>query len=214
MKGQHSGGERALATTPPDPLREMASALVDGEASEFETRRFLESLGEPGVSALVARHYTVRSVLRRDASAICPPDLTDAVLAAVRAEAIHASPRFAARWKHWAGGAAVAASVCMVTVIGVRGLPDSGNEVPAHAIAASGVTMGSLGAPVSPSPVLARSGAVPVGLGAAIPASADDADRVAEQRLQMYMLEHARNASLNTPQGMIPFVRVDAREQP
>ena len=70
MKGQNSGGDQALANTPPDPLREMASAVVDGEASEFETRRLLEALGEPGVSALVARHYTVRSVLRREAPAL------------------------------------------------------------------------------------------------------------------------------------------------
>lgn len=213
MKGQNSGGEQALATTPPDPLREMASALVDGEASEFETRRLLESLGDPGVSALLARHYTVRSVLRRDASALCPPGLTDAILASVHAENVPVSGPFAARWKNWAGGAAVAASVCLVTVVGLRGLPGDTPAAPEHTLAASAVGLGTLGAPAN-APVLARSGAIPVGLGAAIPASADDADRVAEQRLRMYMLEHARNASLNTPQGMIPYVRVDAREQP
>ena len=213
MKGQNNGGEPALATTT-DPMREMASALVDGESSEFETRRVLEALDDPALRALVARHYTLRSVVRREAPMLCPPALTDSILAAIRAEQGAPAGLAPARWKNWVGGAAVAASVCFVTVVGVRGLPDAGNEAPDPAVAASGVTMGSLGAPVSPSPVLARSGAVPVGLGAAIPASADDADRAAERRLQMYMLEHARNASLNTPQGMIPYVRVDAREQP
>lgn len=211
MKGQNSGGEPALATTP-EPLREMVSALVDGEASDFETRRLLASLGDPGVSALVARHYTVRTVLRREAEMLCPPDLTASILEAVHAEqAVPAAS--GVRWKNWAGGAAVAASVCLATVFGVRGLSGPGADAPGQHLAASGITMGALGAPAV-SPVLGRSGAVPVGLGVAIPAAANDADRAAELRLQMYMLDHAQNASFNTPQGMIPFVRVDAREQP
>ena len=75
------------------------------------------------------------------------------------------------------------------------------------------MAMGNLGAP-SVAALSGRSGAIPVGLGASLPAADGNADRAAELRLQMFMLDHAQNASLNTPQGMIPFVRVDAREQP
>ena len=34
------------------PLREMISAVVDGEASEFEYRRVLESVDDAGVTLL------------------------------------------------------------------------------------------------------------------------------------------------------------------
>jgi sigma-E factor negative regulatory protein RseA len=212
MRGQHSGGEAALGTTT-EPQREMASALVDGEASEFETRRLLEALGEPEVRALVARHYTVRTLLRRDAPELCPPELTASIFAALDAETSLQGAVPASRWRRWAGGTAVAASVCLVTVLGVRGVSGPGADAPGHSLASAGVSMGNLGMPAA-APVLARSGAIPVGLGV-VPASADrNADRAAELRLQMFMLDHAQNASLNTPQGMIPFVRVDSREQP
>jgi sigma-E factor negative regulatory protein RseA len=189
----------------------MVSALVDGEASEFETRRLLEVLGEADVRALVARHYTVRSVLRREAPDLCPPGLTESILAALDAEPLPVAA--APRWRAWAGSAAVAASVCLVTVLGVRNFSGPVADVPDQSLAVAGVSMGSLGIPAA-TPVSARSGAIPVGLGASLPAADADADRAAELRLQMFMLDHAQNASLNTPQGMIPFVRVDAREQP
>jgi hypothetical protein len=102
MRGQHSGGEAALGTTT-EPQREMASALVDGEASEFETRRLLEALGEPEVRALVARHYTVRTLLRRDAPELCPPELTASIFAALDAETSLQGAVPASRWRRWAG---------------------------------------------------------------------------------------------------------------
>jgi sigma-E factor negative regulatory protein RseA len=189
----------------------MVSALVDGEASEFETRRLLEVLGEPEVRALVSRHYTVRTVLRREAPELCPPGLTASILAALDAEPLPAVA--VPRWRGWAGGAAVAASVCLVTVLGVRSASGPEAAAPGHSLASTGMSRGNLGAP-SVAALSGRSGAIPVGLGASLPAADGNADRAAELRLQMFMLDHAQNASLNTPQGMIPFVRVDAREQP
>ncbi len=213
MKGKQSGGEPVLARTT-EPLREMVSALVDGEASDFETRRLLEAFGDAGLRDLAGRHYTVRSVLRRDAASLCPPELTASILAAIDAEPLPVGAAVpASRWRNWAGGAAVAASVCLVTVLGVRNLSGPGADAPDRSVASSGIPMGNLGAPAL-APVLARSGAIPVGLGSALPAADTGADRAAELRLQMFMMDHAQNASLNTAQGMIPFVRVDAREQP
>jgi hypothetical protein len=54
------------------PLREMMSAVVDGEASEFELRRVLdERVRMPGSTALLARHFAVRAVLRGETAALC-----------------------------------------------------------------------------------------------------------------------------------------------
>ena len=214
MKGNEPGGEKALSRTT-EPLREMVSALVDGEASDFEIRRLLDSLEDPEVRGLVERHYTVRAVMRREASALCPPELTAAVLAALHDEAPLAASGAVARWRTWAGGAAVAASVCLVTVLGTRMLADAGSPAgfAGNAVAASGMALGSLGAPAMV-PMLARGGAMPVGLGSPLPPAGSGADRAAELRLRMFMLDHAQNASFNGPQGMIPFVRVDSGEQP
>ena len=191
-----------------EPLKEMVSALVDGEASDFEARRVLEQAGDPAVRALLARHYAVRSVLRRDAPLICPPSLTRSVLDAIEREPLPVSDR-PSRWQGWARGAAVAASVCAVAVLGTHALlrqQDSG----AVQFASSGAVIDPLGQPaIAPAP--GNQGLVAVGLR---PPIANDAHGVARERLRMYMLEQAGNSALNTPEGMMPYARVVSYEEP
>lgn len=213
MKAPDTGGTGPLAPTP-DPLREMASALVDGETSEFECRRLLGSLPDPGLSGLLERHYTVRSLLRRDSPVLCPPELTRSLLDAIAAEPLPAAavPAGAPRWHRWAGGAAVAASVCLMAVMGSR-MPFSPEDSPAQAqLASLGASVGALGNPASVMPLPQPAG-TPVGFGQ-IAGSAGAGDRAAERRLRAFMVEHAQNAALTGPQGMIPFVRVVSDQEP
>lgn len=213
MKAPDTGGARSLAPTP-DPLREMASALVDGETSEFECRRLLGALPGSGISGLLERHYTVRSLLRRDSPVLCPPELTRSLLEAIAAEPLPAAvvPSGAPRWHRWAGGAAVAASVCLVAVMGAR-TPSSPGDSPAPAqIASVGTSLGALGNPASVMP-LAQPAGTPVGFGQ-VASPAEAGNRAAERRLRAFMVEHAQNAALTGPRGMIPFVRVVSDEEP
>lgn len=210
MKAPDTGGALPLAPTP-DPLREMASTLVDGEASEFECRRLLEALPDPRVNELLSRHYTVRSLLRRDSARLCPPELTRSLLEAIAAEPMPAAAVPNPRWQRWAGGAAVAASVCLVAVMGA-GLPGSPVATPDRQLAAVGTPVGALGAPASVAR-MPRAAGTPVGFGQGAPL-ADTADGAAERRLRAFMVEHAQNAALTGPQGMIPFVRVVSHEEP
>jgi len=184
-----------------EPLREMVSALVDGESSEFECRRVLDGMESPELRALLARHYSLRAIARRDGRQLCPAPVTEAILAALEAEATPV--RGARRVPAWIGGAAVAASVCLVAVMGSRSLQTADGGGEAANLAAVG-SLGTLGSPAV-RPVVASSGAVQVGFGPAAPVSAD---RAAEQRLRMFMVEHAEDAALNAPQGMMPFARV------
>lgn len=193
-----------------EPLREMASALVDGEASEFETRRVLEQATDPAIRSLLARHYAVRSVLRREAPLLCPPALTNSILAAIDAEPQSLVAPAPSRWRAWAGGAAVAASVCMVAVLGTHALVSQGPAAQAPSVAAAGAVVAPLGQPAA-TPVAMGTVLTPVGLRAPL---VDDADGAARERLRMYMLEHAGNAALNTPEGMMPYARVVSYDEP
>ncbi|HMV71637.1 MAG TPA: RseA family anti-sigma factor [Pseudomonadales bacterium] len=203
-----------------EPLREMVSAVVDGEASEFELRRVLDGCEDAEVGALLARHFAVRSVLRGETTELCPPQVSRSILAALEAEApLGAAPAPVARWRIPLGGAAVAASVCLVAVFGLRALAPSsdGKAVEAPALAASDAQpLAPLGAPAAVMSTL-PSAAVPVGFGPAVrvapgAAQAVSADRLAEDRLRLYMGEHVRNAAFNANQGMLPYARVVSDE--
>jgi len=192
-----------------EPLREMASALVDGEAGEFETRRLLEQADQPGLRALIGRHYTVRTLLRHEADQLCPPALTRSILDALDAEVAHRGAVALPRWRGLAGGAAVAASVCFAVVLGTRFLAvDTAATGPQ--LAAVGNTLGTLGNPPI-RPVTVAGGAVPVGLPAGIN---EDADGIARKRLELFMMYHAENSALNTPDGMMPYARVVSYDEP
>ncbi|MBK8993468.1 MAG: hypothetical protein IPM40_18165 [Gammaproteobacteria bacterium] len=205
------------------PLREMISAVVDGEASEFEYRRVLESVDDAGVTALLGRHYAVRAVARGEARALCPPALTAGILAAVAAQQPAAATAPAAsRWRMPVGGVAVAASVCMAAVFGLRALAPEPAGIPQVAVVASsaGTSLGELGRPGG-LPVPVTGPAVPVGFGSAVPApggglqhAGASPDQLAEQRLRLFMADHVQNAALNTNQGMLPYARVVSYEAP
>ena len=194
-----------------EPLREMVSALVDGEASEFETRRVLDEAAGAELRDLLGRHYTVRSLLRHEGEFLCPPALTRSILAAIEQEPL---PRAGAapglRWRGWLGGAAIAASVCVATVAGVRSLAERNDQSAAPQLAAMSGSLGSLGQPAkAPMPM----GAVAMTVGLR-PPIADDADGLAQDRLRMFMLENTANAALNTPEGMMTYARVVSWDEP
>ena len=198
----------------------MVSAVVDGEASEFEYRRVLDSVGDPEVRALLGRHYAVRAVARGEAQALCPPALTAGILAALASEVPAAAA--APRRRLPVGGVAVAASVCMAAVFGLRALaPEPADLQRAGAVASTAaVSLGELGSPGG-LPVPVTGPAMPVGFGSALPVAAGglhhagpSADQLAEQRLRLFMVDHVQNAALNTNQGMLPYARLTSYETP
>lgn len=202
-----------------EPLREMVSAVVDGESSEFEMRRVLDSFEDAEVRALMSRHFAVRSLLRGEATVFCPSGLSQSVFAALDAEAPPQASPTSTRKRIPLGGIAVAASVCMVAVFGLRALGPTGAvnpaNVPALAISDS-QPLASLGPPAVVVNNL-PSAAVPVGFGSAARVASEaahtlSADRLAEERLRLYMGEHVRNAAFNTNQGMLPYARVVSDE--
>ena len=188
------------------------SALMDGEARDLELRRVLrhlEGAGHEGADALSAdalRATWHRLHLARHALHGEETFANVSLLAGVRA-AIDADPAprpGAARgWLRAAGRCAVAASVAALVLV-VR----PGGDAPSIAR-------------VAPLPVGVTNtvGAVPVQASYGTrdvptlrPADRDAYRELARQRLRRYSQEHAEHASLNTPQGMLPFARVPVIE--
>lgn len=198
-----------------EPLREMVSAVVDGEAGEFELRRVLDGLDDDAaMRALLARHYAVRAVVRRETTHLCPRETSQAIFAALDAEPPRTAARIAGRWRVPVGSVAVAASVCMVAVLGLRGFVPAGGDTASgeRQLAATGTdALPQLGPPLRIVSTL-PSVAVPVGFGtparlSPVTAQTSAANRLAEDNLRFYMGEHVQNAWLNASQGMLPYAR-------
>ncbi len=189
--------------------RETLSALLDDEAQELELRRLLRACesddeNSTGLRDEWYRHQLVRAALHGE-SPVHAPDFSQRVAEAIDGESLEiAGP--GTGWRRAVGSFAVAASVAAVVFVGGQQL--------------SGV--GGQDSRVAPLPVgvVNTVGAVPVraSLGTSSVPTLEPASRtayreLARQRLHLYSQEHAEHASLNTPQGMVPFARVPVIEQ-
>ena len=190
------------------------SALMDGEARDLELRRVLrhlesESAGHEGADTLSAdalratwhRLHLARHALHGEET-FANVSLLAGVRAAVDADPAQ-RPGATRGWLRAAGRCAVAASVAALVLVVRPG--DDASSI----------------ARVAPRPVGVANtvGAVPVqaSYGARDVPTLRSADRdayreLARQRLRRYSQEHAEHASLNTPQGMLPFARVPVIE--
>lgn len=100
---------------------ETLSALMDGEAGDFELRRLLQQLpGDPALRGTWSRYQLVSAVLQKQA---CNPvvslSLAESVQAAIIREDVNAAP-VTARWHKHTARFAVAASVALAVVAGVQ----------------------------------------------------------------------------------------------
>ncbi|MFK7828396.1 MAG: sigma-E factor negative regulatory protein [Congregibacter sp.] len=205
-----AGGESAENSERADLNAETLSALLDDEAQDLELRRLLREVeNKPELRSQWYRLQLARSVMRGE-QLFEAPDFA----ASVRA-GIEGIPKSEASqpggWRRAFGSFAIAASVALVVVVGGQQL----------ALTSGGAAAESF-ARVAPLPVgvVNTNGAVPVqaSYGTRAVPSLQPAERtayreLARQRLRRYSQEHAEHASLNTPQGMLPFARVPVIQQ-
>ena len=190
-----------------EKMRESLSALLDDEANELETERLLAHIaGDPELRQVWVRYNMVRSAVAGQVPAHPQLDISARVREAAAADKSgHTGLR--QRFLRPLASVAVAASVAATVVFGGQQLaqlqPDSH---PGPAIASSVSPVGlvnSLGA----TSVQASYGtlqAMPV----LEPATRTAYRKLARQRLEKYMQEHAEHAALNSPAGLVPFARV------
>lgn len=199
-----------------DSMRESLSALVDGEANELELERVLRQIGEDEeLRGTWVRYHAVQTLTAGQPVGSLSVDISGRVRQAV-AE-VEEEGRAAPRWRGFmrpVASFAVAASVASIVVLGgqqlsrVGEVPDAGSQP-------------SLAGGVSPVGLVNGLGATSVraslGGGQAQPAlqpTAGTAYReLARQRMQRYAQEHAEQAALNTPQGLLPYARLQTLQE-
>ncbi len=191
-----------------EQLKESLSAVMDGEADEFEIRRVLnEAADDPELRGVWERYHLVRSVMRGEGRMLGADRLSarfwtqiDAGEAAPEdenAEPIEVAPRSSrSNWVTWGqrvAGVAVAAGVAAAVIVGYR-IDERASTPPAQ--------------------VAVVESAVP----SATMALFDDEMRVQGvpaaldlQRAHAYMLHHAHHVALNN-RSVVPFVKVAAFE--
>ncbi|WP_116365162.1 sigma-E factor negative regulatory protein [Parahaliea mediterranea] len=188
-------------------MRESLSALMDGEADELELERVLKQIGEDGeLRATWVRYHAVQAVIGKQAV----PDLSIDISAGVRDAIAQPATTGSRRWQGLlrpVAGFAVAASVATTVVLGGQQLASlNGSPATAEADVAMGMAPVGLVNSLGATSVRASFGtqSVPV----LQPATGTAYSELARQRMQRFAQEHAEQAALNTPQGMLPFARV------
>lgn len=187
---------------------ETLSALMDDQAQELELRRLLRDMGRNTEISTQARQRWYRQTLVHAALKGDPVMHAPEFSASVRA-AIDGEPQQVASastgWRRALGSFAVAASVAAVVVVGGQQIVGQGEDAGTPAAGIAALPVG----------VVNTTGAVPVqasfgnrALPALKPAERTAYRELARQKLRLYSQQHAEHASLNTPQGLIPFARV------
>jgi sigma-E factor negative regulatory protein RseA len=191
-----------------DRLRESLSALMDGEADELEMERVLRQIGEDAeLRQTWVRYHAINSACSGHHLGNLSIDISGRVREELAGELAGAAPRRHSLLRPMASFA-VAASVAATVVLGGQQLAQLGNRPPAgEAAVATGVSPVGLVNSFGATSVRASYGtqSVPV----LQPATRTAYQELARQRMQQYAQEHAEQAALNTPQGLLPFARVD-----
>jgi sigma-E factor negative regulatory protein RseA len=194
-----------------EQLREALSALIDGEADEFETRRVLSELDAD--AELRKRWNTYHLIANRHQPGWSPQngdrllrniwaaiDNDEGAVADTNGSAVlSATPVLAAGRRRWLGplaGGGVAAAVALSVVLGFG---DLGGQ--------SGADLQAQQSPQASGVQLVAGGPIP-----AERADVLDTSQLDLQRTQAYMLHHVHHTSLNHQASVMPFVKVAAFE--
>ena len=220
-------------------LRTALSALVDQEASEFETRRALEALKpNPDLKARFGAYQSIGATLRGES--LVPESLLTRIHAALDAPEQPASQARPAatqstesanptitflparealpsRFGIFAGQLAMAASIAFAVVIGVKVVAPVEMKPPAvTSVETPEIIRFQL--PVQREQVAVQTGvtAVDESPEASAPRLMSEADvrRLVSERLGQYLVRHAENSSVVGTQSVLPLARIMGRDEP
>jgi sigma-E factor negative regulatory protein RseA len=190
-----------------DKLRESLSALMDDNANELELERLLKHSGDGELRATWMRYHAARSSLSGQAVSQLSVDISTRVREAIDSESAVGAQTPATRPLGKAiASFAVAASVAAVVVVGGLQFGGGSDDFSAPPVVAGAVTPVGLSSQAGAVPVSATYGTQAVPARAEVRAAYRE---LARQRMQQFMQEHAEQAALNSPQGLMPYARVE-----
>lgn len=197
-----------------DRMNESLSALMDNQANELELARILTQVaGDTNLRQTWARYTLTQHAMHGHRIAHLDWDISARVQSALdgtHVDSAAAVPTvFKQRLTRSLLSFAVAASVAATVVIGGRQLAQVGGAadpyVADRSVATSASPVGMLNS-LGATAVQASYGMQPVSV--LQPATRTAYQQLTQRHLRKYMQEHAEQAALNSPQGLIPFARV------
>ena len=190
-----------------EALQESVSAVMDNEADELELRRVLAASDDAELRATWSRYQMARAVMHRE---LLEPrlDIAAAVSAALADEAVPVQQASRAPWRTL-GRVAVAASVTLAVLAGVRFYNQDELAGPqlAQQPQQPGLTLPQMQGPA----VLAgySTGASATPLQSAVEQSGSGWH---EQRLPIYLRQHAQQAAASGADSALPYARAASLE--
>ncbi|MEK8080967.1 sigma-E factor negative regulatory protein [Pseudomonas sp. XK-1] len=191
-----------------ETIKESLSAVMDNEADELEVRRVLAASDDAELRATWSRYQIARAVMHKE---LLEPrlDIAAAVSAALADEALPVTAaKSAGSWRS-IGRLAVAASVTLAVLAGVRLY---NQDELAGAQLAQQATQPSLVPPVSGAAMLAGFNTAAEEATPAASAVGQGQPGWHEQRLPAYLRQHAQQAAMKSTESALPYARAASLE--
>lgn len=196
-------------------LQQSLSALMDNEADELELHRVLKATDEPELRAAWTRYQVARAAMHNEA-AFASIDLSGKIMAAINAEPTLTAPVADAETMEprktgsmaWLGRVAVAASVTLAVLGGVRFYNQ--DALPQDALVAQSEQRLPATSQPQGSVVLASYSAE--GQSAPIAEAVAGQESWYERRLPSYLRQHAQQSSVNKTESGLPYARAASLE--
>ncbi|CAD5109112.1 sigma-E factor negative regulatory protein [Zestomonas carbonaria] len=198
-----------------EALHESLSAVMDNEADELELRRVLNAVDDAETRDKWTRYQIARAVMHKE---LLEPrlDIASAVSAALASEPAHhvRSPRSVTKRWRLLGRVAVAASVTLAVLAGVRFYNQDGIDGGAQQLAQQAPQQPSVTVPsVQGAAVLAGYNSEGTEPAPSITAPLQSGPSWQEQRLPSYLRQHAQQAAMNAgAESALPYARAASLE--
>lgn len=192
-----------------ETLQESLSAVMDNQADELELRRVLGASDDPALRATWSRYQVARAVMHKE---LLEPrlDIAAAVSAALADDAAPVAPQAQRGPWRTVGRLAVAASVTVAVLAGVRLYNQ--DEIAGTQLAQQ-ASQSMLAIPQVSGPAMLA------GFNTSEEQAASTASAVGqgqpgwhEQRLPAYLRQHAQQAAVSTGDSALPYARAASLE--
>ncbi|MCF7203319.1 RseA family anti-sigma factor [Pseudomonas oligotrophica] len=195
-----------------EALHESLSAVMDNEADELELRRVLAASDDQDVRATWSRYQIARAAMHREL--LVPQlDISAAVSAAIAEEAAPVAPARAGSGWRSLGRLAVAASVTVAVLAGVRLYNQHDAVAPQLAQEAAQPSIAVPQASQGPA-VLAGYSEGQKDVQAQAGAESAPIERWHEERLPSYVRQHAQQAAFGSgSDSALPYARAASMEE-